>query len=398
MLKTIRIILWVAVFAALGAFLTKAFLVPGSPVEVLGETDGRVFVQVPWEHLPHVDDFKFTERSGKEFGSDQWAGKPYAINIFFSKCPTICRDFNSRIKSLSYKYRKEPEMKFVSITCDPETDTPEKLSEYAETFHADPQRWLFLTGDLSKIREFGRQSFSVFADTEHHTDDILLVDRWGRYRDRFKWDDPREIDRLDEVLKEVLAETEPPLGKMIKTRNVMAAAESFDPDRIPWVRDFRLTTSANKDFYSRDLTGDVWVASFFFSTCPGICPRQNKRLAELQTRFKEAGIKIVSVTTDPQTDSPAVLRTYAKSLNADTNHWLFLTGQKKYIDRILGEFFKAHSHDGHHSSNLFLVDRWGKLRDKFDWENNEDLEKLFEMAKQLRQEKTPFDRLSSNQK
>ncbi len=362
------------------------------------ENDGRVFVDLDWKQLPDVDRFQLTERSGEKFDSAELAGKPYAVNLFFTSCPTICRRFNDRVKSLTEKYKDELDMTFISITCDPESDTPEVLRKYADSYDADPKQWLFLTGAEFEIKQLAEFSFRVIADPANHTDDILLVDRWGRYRDRFKWNDDREMERFDKVLKEVLAETEPPLDKTVKTRNVLASKAAFNPDHVKYLKDFRLKTSEGKDLFSRDLTGGVWIASFFFSRCPGICVRQNATISTLQERFKKEELPVFSITTDAEYDTESLLRGYARKLKADPEIWTFLTGDPKYIERVAGEYFGAHSHDGHHPTELLLVDRWGEVRGKYHWGDEKEVEKLISHARQLKLESTPHDYLKSENK
>ena len=359
------------------------------PAEVT-PVDGRVFVEVPWKMLPAVPRFELTERSGRAFDSAEMEGKVYAINIFFASCPTICRDFNTRIKSLSEKHADKEDLVFVSITCDPERDSPEVLQKYADSFMANDERWLFLTGSLHDIKQLGEHSLRVVVDPSNHTDDIMLVDRWGRYRDRFKWNDPLDLERFDQVLEELLAETEPPLDKTIRTRNVLAGDAAYNPESIPFLPDFRLQSATGDSFKSRMMTGKVWIASLFFTRCPTICPQMNDKLLQHQDRMIAAGIECVSITSDPENDTPPVLRTYAKNLGADEANWHFLTGEKGYIDRVAGEFLGAHNHGAHHSSEWFLIDRWGNIRGRYDWRDPEQIESLFEQAKKLQAEQTPY--------
>ena len=208
------------------------------------------------------------------------------------------------------------------------------------------------TGEgINWLEENGEE---VILDLETHTEDILLVDRWGRYRDRFKWDDPLEMERLKVVANELLRETAPPIGQVFETRNALAGVP-HDKRRKSWLDEFFLTDEQNNSFYSRDLTGQVWVASFFFTSCPSICPEQNRYLNALQDRLSDRKIAFISITTDPQTDTPAKLKEYKASLDADNKNWRFLTGDKDYIRRISEEFFTESLIDsGHHTSRVFV--------------------------------------------
>lgn len=349
---------------------------------------GTVVETIPWKHLPDVDRFKLIDHNGNKFDSADLMGRPYVVSFFFASCPSFCRDLNNELDRVNQAL-KATDVQFLTITVDPENDTPEKLNEYAQGYDAKPERWAFLTGQQYQLREIGEHTFNVVVDRDTHTDNILLVDKWGRYRDRFKWDQPTDMKRFVRVCKQVAAETEPPLEGSVKTRNVLAGYDHPDLANVPWIRDFHLTERSGKRFFSRDLTGEVWIASFFFSSCPGICKDQNKYLRDLQIRLGDDAPRIVSITTDPTNDTAAQLKEYAKTLGADEENWLFCTGDSHRIKRIGSEFFKAHASGDHHSSDLFLVDRWGDIRGKFNWQEPKQEIEMLKLVEQLRAEGRP---------
>lgn len=350
---------------------------------------GVAIVDVPWKHLPNVSRFKLTDQNGDEFDSGQLMGeKPFVVSFFFADCPTFCRDLNKTLERASAAL-KDTDVQFLTISVWPERDTPEVLNKYAEGFGAKPDRWAFLTGQLYLIKQVGEHMFNVVVDRDTHTDNILLVDKWGHYRDRFKWDQPEDMKRFVKVVKEVAAETSPPMEGVVRTRNVMAGVEPKNLGLVPWIRDFHLTERSGKKFFSRDLVGEVWVGNFFFSTCPGICVRQNEYLRNIQSRLKEKFPKVVSISTDAATDTPERLREFADSMNADPNQWLFCTGDSVLTKRIGSEFFRAPANDDHHSSLLFVVDRWGDVRGSFDWQEPAQEIKMLELIDQLKQETQP---------
>lgn len=349
---------------------------------------GAVLVDVPWKHLTDVPVFELTDQANKSFKPTRFAGKPYAVSFFFASCPSICRDLNSQVQRLNEQMRNE-DFGFVSISVDPENDTPEILSRYAADYDASPDRWVMLTGQMYKVKEVGEHVFRVNITKDEHTDNILLIDKWGRYRDRFKWDDPYDMKRFVTVAKELAVETAPPIDETIRTRNAMAGLEIKDVTSIPWIRDFHLIERSGNTFYSRDLIGQVWIANFFFSTCPGICQQQNEYLSGLQSRLEEHAATIVSISTDPNTDTPQVLSGYAEKFSADKDGWLFCTGEGRLVQRISAEFFKAHATEEHHSSKLFVVDRWGQVRGEFDWQQADQEVAMLELIDQLNLETQP---------
>ena len=391
MQRKITITLWVAALIV-GAFMVyQRHFGPTAVVEM--EDDGRLFVEVPWKHLPHIRPFRMVERSGKPFESATLGGKPYVVCFFFVNCPTICRDLNAQVKRLTEQFRGQ-DLTFLCISVDPVNDTPEVLRKYAEDYDADPKQWLFLTGKPHVVRQIGEQQFQVIVDPAHHTEDILLIDRWGRYRDRFEWDSPKEMKRFAKVAREVIREERPPLSDSVTTRNAIAGKSHHDLPRVSWLSDFHLTDQDNGDFFSRDLTGQVWIANFFFTNCPDVCPKQMEFLRSLETEIEKRSAHLVSITTDPVSDTPARLRQYAREQGAGSA-WHFLTGPKDYIRRLGSEFLGISAEGEHHSSLLVVVDRWGNVRQKIDWRAADARASLLEWIDRLSQEDTPAAGLRS---
>ena len=395
--KIVPIILWLLV-AACGAVVAwqatrKPDVASSNANTDQSEVPGAVFENVPWEHLPDIDQFELVDQNGDPFDSAEMMGTPYAVSFFFATCPSICRDLNAQVSRLNEQTSKEP-IAFVSISVDPDNDTPEILNRYAQDYGAQAPRWSFLTGPKHKVVEIGAQQFNVDITPATHTGNILLVDKWGRYRDRFKWDDPYDMKRFLEVAAQAADETEPPFGKTITTRNALAGKAPIDLNVIPWLHDFHLTDQEGQPFCSRQLTGDVWIANFFFVDCPGICVQQNNYLLKLQKRlserFTENTPAIVSITSNPASDTPERLKDYAKKIGASTDSWKFLTSESNtLIKRIGTEFFGVSADKENHSSLLFVVDRWSNLRGKFDWQKDGQEEAMLALIEKLQQETAP---------
>ena len=90
-----------------------------------------------------------------------------------------------------------------------------------------------------------------------------------------------------------------------ETDHPQPLAGKLDPKPI---EDFALTDSYDMDFDTRDLRGQVWVASFFFATCPSVCRQQNQMISSLHGEFGRQGVKFLSITCDPKYDSTESLR------------------------------------------------------------------------------------------
>ena len=386
MWRKLSIMLWLMVLVACGIMFANRMR--PRPLAI-SSGSGDTFLKLPWKQLPEVSTFELKAADGRMFRSSELIGRPIAVNFFYSSCPSICRQFNEQVRRLAEQFRKE-DLTFLSITVDPTTDTPDRLAEYAKIFDADPARWLFLTGPMSEIQQFADRSFRVKLERETHTEKLFLVDRWGRSRDQFSWDDPVEMRRFAEVAREVIAETEPPLATNVTTRNLLAGREHNEQNKLTWLNEFFLTQPNGQTLFSRDLIGEVWIGSIFFSTCTTHCIEQNRYLRDLQDRLGDRVVRIVSITTDPQTDTPARLQQYALEMKAQPNRWIFLTGaDKQYLDRVAAEFLGLFVQGSDHATDLAVVDRWGRVRQKFNWREIEQESAMLKLIDELIAEKIP---------
>ena len=138
---------------------------------------------------------------------------------------------------------------------------------------------------------------------------------------------------------------------------------------------FAFTERSGQPFDSASLLGKVWVADFFFTSCPGTCLMLSNRMKEIHRATAKSGdVRFISISTDPVADTPEVLRKYADSLGADAR-WSFLTGARAAIFELSITGFKLALADAGgvdvkekiiHSTKLVLVDRHGWIRDYYD--------------------------------
>jgi cytochrome oxidase Cu insertion factor (SCO1/SenC/PrrC family) len=155
------------------------------------------------------------------------------------------------------------------------------------------------------------------------------------------------------------------------------------------VPDFHLTERSNRPVARMDLDGKVWVADFIFTHCAGICPTMSTNMQKLQQRLPSE-IRLVSFSVDPYNDTPEVLTEYAKRYDADSERWLFLTGDPKAIQELsVGGFKLALEQSGTeaepitHSSRFVLVDQRGHIRGYYSTEETDALDRLVADAKNL---------------
>jgi cytochrome oxidase Cu insertion factor (SCO1/SenC/PrrC family) len=148
-----------------------------------------------------------------------------------------------------------------------------------------------------------------------------------------------------------------------------------------WMTEYALTERRGREFHSGELNDKVHVVNFFFSTCPSVCRQQSNKVSQLVDEFGPQGVVFLSITCDPDQDTPAVLNQYAKMYNADAEQWLFLTSPDlTYLRRVGAEVYQLPVDKQTHSERLVVLDKWGKIRGRFDWSN---LQQMYEMSKQL---------------
>lgn len=170
-------------------------------------------------------------------------------------------------------------------------------------------------------------------------------------------------------------------------------------DRLPVygsVPSFSLTNQFGRPFSLADLHGKIWVADIIFTRCPASCETMSRNLAALQEKLPRGlAWQFISLTADPEFDTPATLAEYAKRHGADPARWMFLTGPKPLIYRLAVQGLKLVVVDRRdqsladneelflHSTRLVLVDRAGQVRGYYEGTDLEAMEKLAAGIKQL---------------
>lgn len=137
---------------------------------------------------------------------------------------------------------------------------------------------------------------------------------------------------------------------------------------------FELTNQDNAKVSNETYKGKVYVLEFFFTTCPSICPKMNLSMLEIEkTFFGNPNFGIVSITIDPNHDTPQVLKEHAKLLGVKSSNWNFLTGDKATIMDLSNKGFNLYAGEnekvsgGFEHSGLFaLIDKDGNIRCRKD--------------------------------
>lgn len=137
---------------------------------------------------------------------------------------------------------------------------------------------------------------------------------------------------------------------------------------------FRFTDQDGQTVTEKTVAGKIYVADFFFTTCPSICPIMTGNLKKVQDEFGDSNqLLILSHSIDPEYDSPEVLKKYAQEKAADTRFWKFLTGNKDTIYDLCENSYMAfaktdkNAPGGYiHSGFLVLIDKDRHIRGAYD--------------------------------
>ena len=155
--------------------------------------------------------FKLTDQEGNQFDSATLKGKVWMGSVFFANCPGPCFRENQAIADILREI-DDPNFVAVSLTCDPDNDTPAALAHYADRFEADPQRWKFLTGDMDVIKRVGTKTFLLPVEIGVHSERGAVFDRQGRLRGSYHLLQEDRVNRLKKLIRDVLAEEDVAAG------------------------------------------------------------------------------------------------------------------------------------------------------------------------------------------
>lgn len=165
--------------------------------------------------------FVFTSETGQQVSRDSLLGKVWVVDFIFTRCGGPCPLMTQRMKTLQDKLDaqgllgKDSRVQLVSITVDPQYDTPQILQDYGKLWGADPDHWVFLTGPPDTLLDTLQTGFKVTAIREgsspdmpqiRHSTDFLLVGRQGWVRHIGHLDDPDLEDSLAQDINTLLQE------------------------------------------------------------------------------------------------------------------------------------------------------------------------------------------------
>ena len=154
------------------------------------ETPDLVYI-TQYGERKKVPEFKFVNQDGDTITNKDYLGKVYVLEFFFTTCPSICPIMSENLVHIQNKLKGQENFGIVSITLDPDHDTPQVLKEYAKEHKVTNPNWNFLTGDRNVIYDMANIGFGIFADQDEtvpggfaHSGLFALIDKEGYVRSR----------------------------------------------------------------------------------------------------------------------------------------------------------------------------------------------------------------------
>ena len=156
----------------------------------LSISDELTFIKLNGEKRK-VADFLFLNQDSLFISNQDFNGKVFVAEFFFTRCPSICIEMNKNMKILDELYGDRDDFGIASFTIDPENDTPTTLKKYSELIEVKSKNWHFLTGDKEDIYELSNKGFNIFSSINQaveggfeHQGFFALIDKDGYIRSR----------------------------------------------------------------------------------------------------------------------------------------------------------------------------------------------------------------------
>ncbi|MBK8845380.1 MAG: SCO family protein [Bacteroidetes bacterium] len=150
-----------------------------------------------------VSQFNLTNQYGETVTNETFDGKIYVTDFFFTTCQTICPKMSNNLNIVYKAFAKDDDVRILSHTVDPETDSVATLKTYADELGVTDKRWLFVTGDKKQIYSLARKSYFAATDDGDggvddfvHTQNLILIDRDFEIRGYYDGTNPAEITKL----------------------------------------------------------------------------------------------------------------------------------------------------------------------------------------------------------
>ena len=186
----------------IGFYFTMSRLIPG-------------FGKSRLEPIGRVSPFSFTNQDGKKVTEKDVAGKIFVAEYFFTTCKSICPIMNANMKIVYERFKNEKDFLILAHTCDPGTDSVERLKKYADSLNVDTAKWIFLTGTKDSLYRQARHSYKIDDPNNNplsnevdflHSQFFSLVDKKGNVRSIYEGNERKDVERMINEIEVLLKE------------------------------------------------------------------------------------------------------------------------------------------------------------------------------------------------
>lgn len=341
------------------------------------------------EHRRHVDatskesagsaadvrllDLELRDRNGRplRFKSDAVGDKIVVMDFVYTVCTTLCPVLSqvmSQVQDILGE-RLKGDVRLLSISVDPGTDTPARMKKHAGNFGAGPS-WLWLTGHKPEVNQVLDALGAYTPDFKEHPGMVLVGDgrngNWTRFNG---FPSPEQIVAKVDELAAARRRMRPKSSAAVAATTGDKAASIEDKARRYFTDLLVVTHNGKKQRFFTDLLKDkVVLLTLFYVNCTGACPLVNRMLSNLQDLVGDQmgrDVFFISVTLDPENDTPEVLRDYAENFKP-RDGWVFVTGSRENIKTITARLGQVGDNLAGHMAYLMVGDVkrafWKKFR------------------------------------
>ena len=210
------IILWI-VFAIVFLTASMRLLTPAKSLKVFNPSDvNPELVDSTMQYVSKyhtIADFSFVNQNGKTITQNDYDGKIYVADFFFTTCGSICPKMTSNLEDVQKAFADNPKVMLLSHTVFPETDSVSVLKDYAIKHNVDDKKWNLVTGDKKEIYTMARKSYLAvkLGKPEElydmvHTENFILIDSKRRVRGFYDGTNKEEVQKLIEDINWLLSD------------------------------------------------------------------------------------------------------------------------------------------------------------------------------------------------
>ena len=366
---------WLQTFILIGCLVTFPALAPAqSHLEGSHGMKGNHPAERSTSAKVHILNKSLLNQEGHpvHFKTDVIGQNIVVMNFVYTTCTTQC-PLNSQILShvqqnLTPAERKQ--VRLVSLSIDPGTDTPERLKEYAEKIGAGPG-WNWLTGLRPEVNEL-LDALGVYTpDFKSHPSVFLVGDGKTGNWTRFNGTPGPEtllskVHQLMSLRQEAQSSWTPKIRRVSVTN---AKSDGMDDKAKAYFTDLPVITHDGQQvrFYSDLLKNKIVLINLFYGKCENSCPMVHTKLSKLQTILEDymgKSVFFLSITIDPEPDTPEALAKYAQNFKPGKG-WKFVTGDPAHIKTITRKLGQTHDEVKSHAPFMMVGDvkkaRWKKI-------------------------------------